>query len=214
MLTVVGVVGDTRQVSLGSAPRPEIFLNYMQSSPEWSWLVMVARTEGGAALLRPALKSAAQQVDPAVPVTRVLPMDEVLALSLAQPELWAGLLAVFAILAVVLAAVGLYGVVSYLVAERTHEMGIRMALGAKRSDVFSLVVKQGLRLTLGGTLIGIPCALGAAQLLVHLVPSVRPGDPSTLTAVSALLLSVAFAASYIPARRATRVDPIVALRYE
>ncbi|HEX8879277.1 MAG TPA: ABC transporter permease [Candidatus Acidoferrum sp.] len=214
MLTVVGVVGDTRQVSLGSAPRPEIFLNYMQSSPEWSWLVMVARTEGGAALLRAALKSAAQQVDPAVPVTRVLPMDEVLALSLAQPELWAGLLAVFAVLAVVLAAVGLYGVVSYLVAERTHEMGIRMALGAKRSDVFSLVVKQGLRLTLGGTLIGIPCALAAAQLLVHLVPNVRPGDPSTLTAVSALLLSVAFAASYIPARRATRVDPIVALRYE
>ena len=114
----------------------------------------------------------------------------------------------------VLAAVGLYGVVAYLVAQRTHEMGIRMALGANRSDVFSLVVRQGLGLTLGGTLIGIPCALGAAQLLVHLVPSVRPGDPATLTAVSALLLSIAFAASYIPARRATRVDPIVALRYE
>ena len=115
---------------------------------------------------------------------------------------------------VVLAAVGLYGVVSHLVAQRTHEMGIRMALGANRGDVFSLVVKQGLRLTFVGTLIGIPCALGAAQLLVHLVPSVRPGDPSTLTAVSTLLLSIAFAASYIPARRATRVDPIVALRYE
>lgn len=214
LLTVVGVVGDTRQVSLGSAPRPEIFLDYMQSSPEWSWLVMVARTEGGPAPVSSALKSAAQQVDPAVPVTRILPLDDVLALSLAQPELWAELLAVFAILAVVLAAVGLYGVVSYLVAERAHEMGIRMALGANRSDVFSLVVKQGLRLTLGGTLIGIPCALGAAQLLVHLVPSVRPADPSTLTAVSVLLLSVAFTASYIPARRATRVDPIVALRYE
>src|SRR5207302_9056321 len=87
-----------------------------------------------------------------------------------------GLLAVFAILAVVLAAVGLYGVVSHLVAQRTHEMGIRMALGANRGDVFSLVVKQGLRLTFVGTLIGIPCALGAAQLLVHLVPSVLSGD--------------------------------------
>ena len=141
-------------------------------------------------------------------------MDDVLARSLAQPELWARLLAVFAALAVVLAAVGLYGVVSYLMAQRTHEMGIRMALGANRVDVFSLVVKQGLRLTLVGTFIGIPCALGAGRLLVHLVPSVRPGDPSLLTVVSALLLGVAFAASYIPARRATRVDPIVALRYE
>jgi predicted permease len=214
LLTVVGVVGDTRQLGLGTAPRPEIFLNYMQSSPDWSWLVMVARTEGDSTPVSAALKSAAQQVDPDVPVTRILPMDDVLALSLAQPELWTGLLAVFAILAVVLAAVGLYGVVSHLVAQRTHEMGIRMALGANRGDVFSLVVKQGLRLTFVGTLIGIPCALGAAQLLVHLVPSVRPGDPSTLTAVSTLLLSIAFAASYIPARRATRVDPIVALRYE
>jgi len=104
--------------------------------------------------------------------------------------------------------------VAYLVAQRTHEMGIRMALGATRIDVFSLVVGQGLGLTFGGTLVGIPCALGAARLLVHLVPSVRAGDPLTLTGVSALLLSIAFAASYIPARRATRVDPIVALRYE
>ena len=214
LLTVVGVVGDTRQTSLGVPPRPEIFLNYMQSSPEWSWLVMVARSEGDPAAISAALKSAAQQVDPNVPVTRILPLDDVLALSLAQPQLWAALLAVFASLAVILAAVGLYGVVAYLVAQRTHEVGIRMALGATRIDVFSLVVGQGLGLTFGGTLVGIPCALGAARLLVHLVPSVRAGDPLTLTGVSALLLSIAFAASYIPARRATRVDPIVALRYE
>jgi len=214
LLTVVGVVGDTRQTSLGVPPRPEIFLNYMQSSPEWSWLVMVARSEGDPAAISAALKSAAQQVDPNVPVTRILPLDDVLALSLAQPQLWAALLAVFASLAVILAAVGLYGVVAYLVAQRTHEVGIRMALGATRIDVFSLVVGQGLGLTFGGTLLGIPCALGAARLLVHLVPSVRAGDPLTLTGVSALLLSIAFAASYIPARRATRVDPIVALRYE
>jgi putative ABC transport system permease protein len=214
LLTIVGVVGDTRQTSLGVAPRPEIFLNYMQSSPQWSWLVMVARTEGDPAPLSAALKSAAQQVDPNVPVTRILALGDVLALSLAQPQLWAALLAVFAVLAMVLAAVGLGGLVAYLVAQRTHEMGIRLALGASRSDVFSLVVRQGLGLTLAGTLIGIPGVLGAAQLLVHLVPSVRASDPSMLTAVSALLLSVAFAASYIPARRATRVDPIVALRYE
>jgi predicted permease len=214
LLTVVGVVGDTRQLGLGTAPQPEIFLNCMQSSPDWSWLVMVVRTDGDSPSVSAALKSAAQRVDPDVPVTRIVSMDDVLALSLAQPELWTALLTVFAALAVVLAAVGLYGVVSHLVAQRTHEMGIRMALGANRGEVFSLVVKQGLRLTFVGTLIGIPCALGAAQLLVHLVPSVRPGDPSTLIAVSALLLSIAFAASYIPARRATRVDPIVALRYE
>src|SRR5207245_1244954 len=98
LLTVVGVVSDTRQLGLGTAPRPEIFLNYMQSSPDWSWLVMVARTEGDSTPVSAALKRAAQQVDPDVPVTRILPMDDVLALSLAQPELWTGLLAVFAIL--------------------------------------------------------------------------------------------------------------------
>jgi putative ABC transport system permease protein len=213
-LTVIGVVGDTRQVSLGSAPRPEIFLNYMQSSPDWSWLVMVARTDGDPSLVSAALKSTAQQVDADVPVTRILALNDVLALSLAQPQLWAELLAVFATLALGLAAIGLYGVVSYLVARRTHEMGIRVALGANRGDVFSLVLKQGLGLTLAGAFIGILCALGATQLLVHLIPSAHPGDPATLAAVSALLLGVAFAASYLPARRATRIDPMVALRYE
>jgi putative ABC transport system permease protein len=213
-LTVVGVVGDTRQLSLGIAPRPEIFLDYMQPTVHWPWLVMVAQTDGDPALLSATLKSALQQVDAEVPVTQILPVDDILALSLAQPQLFAGLLGIFALLALALAAVGLYGVVSYLTAQRTHEMGVRMALGANRRDVLALVLKQALGLTLGGTLIGAFCALGATKLLVHLVPSVRPGDPVTLAAVSAVLLAVALVASYFPARRATRVDPAVALRYE
>ena len=214
VLTVIGVAGDTRQLSLGAAPRPEIFLSYMQPGPPWSWLVMVARTDGDPAPLAATLKSAVQQVDAGVPVTDIRSMDDVLALSLAQPQLFAGLVTAFAALALMLAAVGLYGVVSYTVAQRTHEMGIRVALGAHRRDVLSLVLKQGLGLTLGGALVGMLCALGATRLLVHLVPSIRPGDPLTLTAVSALLLGVALAASYLPARRAMKVDPAIALRYE
>lgn len=212
--TVIGVVGDTRQMSLGMAPRPEFFLNYMQPSFSWPWLVMVARTDGDPARLTGTLKSAVQQVDSDVPVTNILPMDDVLAASMAQPELFAGLLSVFAALALVLAAVGLYGVVSYLVAQRTHEMGIRIALGASRREIFYLVLKQALVLTLCGASLGILCSLGATQLLVHLVPAARPGDPLTLAGVSILFLCVAFAASYLPAWCATKVDPMVALRYE
>ncbi|HYL09694.1 MAG TPA: ABC transporter permease [Candidatus Acidoferrales bacterium] len=213
-LTVVGVAADTRQSGLGAASRAEIFLNYLQPGPPWPFLTMVARTDGDPMALAATLKSATQQVDHDVPITRVRTMDEVLANSLAQPQLFAALLGVFASLALTLAAVGLYGVVSYTVSQRTHEMGIRMALGAERGNVLWLVLRQGLGLGLAGTAIGTLCALAANQTLVHLVPSTKPGDPLTLTAVPALLLLVALAASYIPARRATRVDPVVALRYE
>jgi putative ABC transport system permease protein len=160
------------------------------------------------------LKSAAQQADHDVPIAQVQTMDDVLANSLAQPQLFATLLGVFAALALVLAAVGLYGVVSYTVSQRTHEIGIRMALGAERGDVLGLVLRQGVGLALVGTVIGTLGALAANRTLVQLVPSIRPSDPLTLLGVCAVLLSVALLASYIPARRATKVDPVIALRYE
>jgi putative ABC transport system permease protein len=124
------------------------------------------------------------------------------------------LLGLFAALALMLAAVGLYGVVSYTATQRTHEVGIRMALGAQRGDVLRLILRQGLGLSIAGVVIGLICALGVTRLLTHLIPSVEPGDPLTLTAVSALLLSVALLASFLPAWRATKVDPLVALRHE
>jgi putative ABC transport system permease protein len=141
-------------------------------------------------------------------------MDDVLSASIAQPQVFALLLGVFAALALALAAIGLYGVISYGVTQRTHEMGIRMALGAGRGDVLRLILRQGLTLAVAGVVIGLGCTLAVSQLLTHLVRSVQPRDPLTLIAVSSVLMGVALAASYIPANRATKVDPVTALRHE
>ncbi len=213
-LTVAGVTGDVRQAGLGSEPKPEVFLNYMQPAPPWPWLVLVVKTTANPSAVKADIRSLVRSFDRDMPMIEMRTMDEVLSASLAEPSVYTMLLGVFALLALALAVVGLYGVVSYTVTQRTHEMGIRMALGAERGDVLRLVLRQGFGLALGGTVIGILCALAVTRTLVHLVPSVLPGDPLTLIAVSALLLVVALGASYVPARRATKVDPVVALRYE
>ncbi len=214
VLTVIGLTRDVRQSSLGDAPSPEIFLHFMQPGPQWSWLVLVVRTAGDPSALSGAIKNAAALADREVPIAEISTMDDVLAHSLAQPGLFTMLLGGFAALALVLAAVGLYGVVSYTVTQRMHEMGIRAALGAGPGDIARLVLRQGVALTLVGTLIGMAGAIAVSQLLTHLVPSVQPNDPLTFAAVAALLLGVALVASLLPACRAMRVDPIVALRYE
>ncbi|MFZ0819931.1 MAG: ABC transporter permease [Candidatus Acidiferrales bacterium] len=214
VLTVVGVARDVRQSSLGDAPQPEIFLHFMQPGPQWGWLVLVVRTTGDPSILTSSIKNAAALADREVPIAQISTMDDVLAHSLAQPGLFTMLLGIFAALALVLAAVGLYGVVSYTVTQRMHEMGIRVALGAGRGDIARLVLRQGVSLALAGTVIGMAGAIGVSRLLTHLVPCVQPNDPFTLAAVAVLLLGVALVASLLPARRAMRVDPIVALRYE
>ena len=212
--TVVGVTGDVRNLGLGKAPRPEMFLDYMQPTPAWPWLALVARTTAEPMKLASALKGVARSVDPHVPISHIRTMDDVLSATLAQPSVYTLLLGVFALLALALAMVGLYGVVSYTVSQRTHEMGIRIALGAGRGDILRLVLRQGLGLAMAGIAIGLIGALEVTRLLTHLIPGVKPGDPLTLSVVSALLLSVGLLASYIPARRAMRVDPTVALRWE
>jgi putative ABC transport system permease protein len=213
-LTIVGVTRDVRQSSLGVASQPEIFIHYMQPGPAWPWLVLVVRTTGAPESYANALKSAAALAGRQVPIAQIGTMDNILASSLAQPGLFTMLLGVFAALAVALAAVGLYGVVSYNVTQRMHEMGIRVALGAGRGDIARLVLRQGVFLALAGTAIGMAGALAVSRLLIHLVPSVEPNDPMTLAAVVALLLGVALIASLLPVRRAMRVDPMVALRHE
>ena len=212
-LTVVGVTADVRQTGLGIAPQPEVFLDCLQPSPAWS-AFLVVRTAREPAALAGAVKGLVRSVNRDVAVPQVRTLDEVLSASLAQPRVYTLLLSVFAALALTLAAVGLYGVVSYMVTQRTPEMGIRLALGAERGAVLRLVMRQGLTLALTGTAIGLVASLAVARLLTHLMPDAQPGDPWTLTAVSALLIGVALAATYVPARRAARVDPTVALRYD
>ncbi|HEV7506266.1 MAG TPA: ABC transporter permease [Thermoanaerobaculia bacterium] len=214
VLTVVGVTGDVRQTSLGRASQPEIFLNYAQPGPAWPWLVLVVRTAGEPEALSSAIRSLAQSVDRDVPLIQARTMDDVLSGTLAQPRVYTLLLGFFAALALVLAAVGPYGVVSYTVTQRLHELGIRMALGAERGDVVRLVLRQGLSLTLAGTVIGLAGGLAVTQLLTHALPSVQPGDPMMFAAIVLLLTAVALTASYLPARRGSRVDPVVTLRYE
>ncbi len=213
-LTVVGVAGDVRQMGLGEPARPEIFLNYMQPGPSWPWLVLVVRTVAEPMALAGPIRSIARSVDQRVPILEIRTLDDVLSGSLGEPQVYALLLGVFAALALVLAAVGLYGVVSYTVTERTHEMGVRMALGAVQGDVVRLVLGQGLALVVAGAAIGLGAALFMTRLLTRLIPNAVAGDPLTLSAVTALLLGVAFLAAYLPARRASRVDPMVALRCE
>ncbi|MGH9329653.1 MAG: ADOP family duplicated permease [Vicinamibacterales bacterium] len=213
-LTIVGVVGDVRQMSLGTAARPEIYLNYLQPTPDWPWLTLVVLTEADPTSLAASIKAMAESADRNVPVPRMRTLDEVLSGSMAEPRVYTMLFGAFALLALSLAAVGLYGVVSYTASQRTHEMGIRQALGAARGDILRLVLRQGMTLSLVGLALGLFGAVALTRLLTSLVPSVQPGNPITLTAVSAVLMGVALGATFLPAHRASRVDPLVALRYE
>jgi len=189
-------------------------LNYLQPTPDWPWLTLVVRTTGDPAALAPAIKAAALSVDRSVPIAEMRTFDEVLSGSMAAPRVYTILLGTFALLALSLAGVGLYGVVAYSASQRTHEMGIRQALGAGRADILRLVLRQGVALSVAGLAVGLLGAIALTRLLTSLEPSVQPGDPVTLLAVSALLVAVALAATIVPAARASRVDPLVALRYE
>ena len=177
-------------------------------------MTVVVRTHTDPNSLIEAVRGTVRSLDKNLPVYDVRTLQQYLAISVAEPRFNAMLLGIFAALSLILAAVGLYGVISYGVARRTHEIGVRMALGATRGDVLGEIVKQGLRLVLLGTAIGLAVALATTQNLKNMLFGVQPADPVTLIAVSLLLVAVATLASYIPARRATKVDPMVALRYE
>jgi putative ABC transport system permease protein len=212
---IIGVVGDVRQRGLARATTPDVYFSLWQlpGTSEVSLLVRAA-AGGDPAALAPAVRRAVEEVDPTAPVSRIRTMDEVVATSIGQERFTLVLLAAFALVALALAAIGLYGVMAYQVAARAREMGVRLALGAQSGDVLGLVIGQGLRLTALGVAIGLAAALGLGRLLARLFFGVQPVEPATLAAVAALLMAVALAACYLPARRATRVDPLVVLREE
>jgi putative ABC transport system permease protein len=214
-LTVVGVVGDVRQAELYGDLRMDLYVPYAQERRAFiAPRDLVLRTKGDAASVAAAVREAVWSVDKDQPVSHVRTMDQVFAAAISAERFQALLLGLFAALALVLACIGLYGVISYAVAQRTHEIGVRMALGARPPDVLRLVLRQGMSLTIVGLVLGIGIGLVATRVLSDLLYGVTARDPLTFAGMPALLLLVAFLACYIPARRATRIDPLVALRYE
>jgi len=215
VVTIVGVVGEVRRDGKEAKLTPQVYLPAAQTDVYPVRLASVAvRADGDPYALVPSIQKAVWSIDPDQPITGVRTLDEVLAASAAQRRFNMTLLASFATLAVVLALIGVYGVVGYSVAQRTREIGIRVALGATRSDVVALVVRAGMGWSLVGVAGGFAGALGLSRLISGLLFGVTPNDPATFVAIALAMLGVALAASYIPARRAASVDPIAALRTE
>ncbi|HVG29697.1 MAG TPA: ABC transporter permease [Pyrinomonadaceae bacterium] len=212
MREIVGVVGDTRP-SLEAPAGAQMYIPYAQDAT-WNSMTLVVRTGGDAAGLAAAARGAIQSLDKTLPVYNVRTMTDVFAASIARRRSSMLLISAFALVALLLALVGIYGVTAYHVTQRTHEIGVRMALGAQRRDVLGLILGQSLRLTLGGLAVGLVLALALTRLMSGLLYDVKPNDPVTFAAGALLLAAVATLACYVPARRATKVDPMIALRYE
>jgi len=223
---IVGIVGDVRHFGPARPVRPFIYVSYLQQPtvfPGGSVTPLLnptlrVRTAPGLtsqeASLSAAVKKIVTELDPNLPVTYVMTMDQALEKSMGDTRFYMDLFGIFAGIAVLLAVIGIYGVMSYFVSERTHEIGIRVALGAFPSDVISLVGTLGLKLTLLGVAIGIGLAIALTRLIAQFLVGVKPTDPATYAVVALGLVCVSLLACYLPARRASKVDPMVALRYE
>jgi putative ABC transport system permease protein len=210
--TIVGIAGDVKVRGAREGPRVETYVPYWQMTEPGMWVIAKAASnpEG----LTAVLKQAVYSVDRNVPLSGVTTLSGMVGDSIDQPRFFATLAGAFAVLALVLAAIGIYGVMSYTVSQRTGEIGVRMALGASPSEVFRLVVGDGLKLAVAGVVLGVAGSFFVTRWLSSLLFGVRPGDPWTFIATSMALLAIAAAACFVPASRATRVDPIEALRTE
>jgi putative ABC transport system permease protein len=214
-MTVIGVAGDVKHSGLNQPTDPAVYTPFAQNDEAWRrFMTLAIRARDTSPGLVEEVKKQIWSVDSQIPVSDVHTMDELIAVSLAQQRFNMLLLGLFAALALILAAVGIYGAMAYAVNQRTHEIGIRTALGAQRRDVLRLVMRDGAKIALFGIASGIAGALALTRLMASLLFEVKPTDPGTFAGVAILLALVALAACYIPARRAMRVDPMVALRYE
>ena len=211
-MTIVGVVDDVHYTWVDKQEYPTIYRSYRQAPPFYNSLVL--RTDGDPMTFVSAVRSAVAEVDPNLPLFDVLPFDRVITNSIVGIAYVAAMMAILGLIALVLASVGIYGVMSYSVGERTHEIGVRMAMGATSKDVQRLILRNGLFLTVVGMAIGLPLALGIAYALSSILFGVKVADPFAFIGLPLLLAAVATVACYLPARRAVRMDPLTALRYE
>jgi putative ABC transport system permease protein len=209
---VVGLVGDVRHAGLDAEPQAEMYVPFTQEAS--NSMTLVVRTASDPASFVPALRARLLAIDKDQPAYNVRTMEQVVAESVSQRRLTMLLFGLFAALALALATIGIYGVMSYSVSQRAHEIGVRVALGAQRRDVLRLVIADGMALTLGGVVLGLAAAFALTRLLASLLYGVKATDPATYAAISLLLAAVALLACYLPARRATKVDPLLALRAE
>jgi putative ABC transport system permease protein len=210
---VIGVVGDVKYTGLETETQPAIYQPVAQN-PSWGMFLIVKTEAADPLSLTPAVRLEVRAIDPELPVANVSTLEHRLAVAVTQPRFRTTLIAIFAGIALVLASVGIYGVISYSVTQRTHEIGIRMALGARALDVLGLLLKQGMLLASVGVSLGLVAAFALTRLMQSLLFGVSATDPVTFTVIAILLTSVALLASYLPARRAMKVDPLVALRDE
>jgi len=217
-VTVVGVVGDERHNGITAVVKEKFYRPHSQFHKSTGnparGMTLVVRTAGDPASLAGPVRSVVTSMDPSLPVAAIRPMSDVVAASMVTPRLTGVVLVLFAALALTLAAVGIFGVLTYLVNERTHEIGIRVAVGASSGQVIRLVLVPSLALTAAGLAIGLVAAAGLTRLMAGVLHGVEPLDPLTFLAVPALLAAVALVASYVPARRASRIDPMLALRVD
>jgi predicted permease len=215
-VTIVGVVNDVREMGMDAPVRAEMYFPYRQITSHFGYAPrdLVIRTAGDPLSLAAAATREIHAVDPDQPISNIATMDELLNIQSGSRRLGMILLMVFAGLALLLASLGIYGVLSFFVAQQTREIGVRLALGAQLRDILGLVLKKGMGLALLGVVIGLAAAFVVTKLMASLLFGVSAGDPITFAAIAIILTGVALLACYIPARRATKVDPLVALRYE
>jgi putative ABC transport system permease protein len=210
--TIVGVVGDINYLGPNEPVRPTIYTPFTQTP--FMWLYVMVRSPGDVEAIARTLRSVVPSVHPALTAANIRPMTEVMAQSVAEPRFHMLLVSAFALLALLLSSIGIYGVIAYSVAQRTHEIGVRMALGAARRDVVRLVIAEGAGIALAGAAFGVAASLVLTRVMASLLVGVSPRDPFTIAAGAGLLLVVAIAASVVPALRAARVEPLTALRAE
>jgi putative ABC transport system permease protein len=214
-MTIVGVVGDIKHFGPSEPEEPAVYDLYSQTAQKWKrWMYPTIRGAAAPGALLAQVKERLWAIDNQLPVTQVFTMNEIVASSLDHQRFNLTLLGIFAAVALALAVVGIYGVMSYAITQRTNEIGIRVALGAQHGNILWLILGQGLRLALVGGALGIVAAFALTRYMSHLLFGISPRDPQTFVVIPFVLFAVALLACYIPARRAMRVDPIVALRYE